>query len=86
MSAKKSRLRKILRQREREHKRYESARERYRKPGETDEQMEARMKRDLTGWLDMMEEREVEEVLTAEAERLKTIENLQTTDDQEEKL
>lgn len=77
MSSRRSKARKILHRVNKKREAAEKAREAYRKPGETDEQMEARMKRDLSGWLDMMTEREVEEGLIAEAERQQAIENLE---------
>lgn len=83
MSAPRSKLRKILRATERKRKKGEAARERYRKPGETDEQMEERMKRDLGGWLEMMTERDVEEGLLAAAEKAKQIESAQDTTPEE---
>jgi hypothetical protein len=77
MSSRKSKARKIIHKVNRRQERAQQAREAYRKPGETDEAMEARMKRDLEGWLGMMTEREVEEGLLAEAERQQAIENLE---------
>lgn len=77
MSSRKSKARKIIHRVNKRRQAAEKAREAYRKPGETDENMEARMKKDLSGWLDMMTEREIEETLMAEADRQKAIENLE---------
>lgn len=77
MSSRKSKVRKVLHRINKKREAAEKAREAYRKPGESDEEMEARMKRDLEGWLGMMSEREVEEGLLAEAERQQAIENLE---------
>jgi CHASE3 domain sensor protein len=79
MSAPKSKLRKILRNQERRHKKIKELVENNRKPGETDEEMEARQKRDLTGWLDMMSERDVEQGLQAAIAEAKQLEDLQET-------
>ena len=71
MSRPRSKLSKILRSADRMERKQKSLKEKNRKPGETDEMMEARMKRDLFGWLDMMEEREVEDRLNAAVEETK---------------
>ena len=71
MSRPRSKLSKILRSADRMERKQNSLKEKNRKPGETDEMMEARMKRDLFGWLDMMEEREVEDRLNAAVEETK---------------
>lgn len=63
MSSRKSKASKIVRQALRLEKKQVDAREKYRKPGESDEDMEARMKRDLGNWLDMQEESVVEEAV-----------------------
>lgn len=78
MSSRKSKLRKIIRAQERRHKKVKTLVEKNRKPGETDEQMLERQKNDLSGWLDMMSEREVEEALLGEVDRQKVIEDLQS--------
>lgn len=78
MSSRRSKLRKIIRARERQHKKIKTLVEKNRRPGETDEQMLERQKSDLSGWLEMMSEREVEEALLGEADRQKVIEDLQS--------
>jgi hypothetical protein len=64
MSSKMSKAMKILRAKDRddrkraeEMKRRAAERERHRMPGETDEDMEARMRRDLFGFIEMHSER-----------------------------
>lgn len=92
MSSRRSEARKILRAAARQEKKQEKERkrrlslvEKHRKPGESDEDMTERMKRDLGGWLEMMTEREVEDMLTAKAAELKTTEDAEVlTETQEE--
>lgn len=84
MSSRKSEARKIIRKANRMKKRQKTLVEKHRKPGETDEEMEKRLKGDLGNWLEMMTEREVEEALTAKATELKAVEDAQALTDTKE--
>lgn len=76
MSSRRSNLRKIIRARERQHKKIKTLVEKNRRSGETDEQMMDRQTGDLSGWLDMMTERQVEDALLSEVDRQKVVEDL----------